>query len=994
MVLLFSTLISSGTKAQISGIVFRDINSNGTQELSAPAEPGEYGITVKAYNAVNAVLATATTNASGNYSFSAAQIPSGTAVRLEFSGTAADFPSKRTGADRSNVQFVVAGAAAVNINYAIASKKLLSDNSNPYVAGTAATNGNALVTGSGNAGDNDNLYIFPYDLSNDGGNTRRVKNQYLGSVFGLAWQKESRTLFMAAYLKRHVSFGPNGIGAIYKCQIDATGIPGATGLLVDVNTIGINVGTDPRTSTLPGTASSPSTDDGVFAEVGKRGIGGIELADNGRDLYIVNMYQKKLHRINIGNPLKGSFTAADVTGNWTIPDPGISGTSWHPMALKMHGGKIYIGGVCAKEVTTAHNVADNTNLSGVVYMFDPATSSFTEVLRFPLTYRRGFTNNDYRYEFRDNYWSAWQNSGDISLGGPLRTGLIGSTTGSNATGIYYAQPMLSALEFDVDGSMIIGLRDRFGDQGGYANYFETGNVPGETYRALANGEVLRAGKNSLNSWTLESGGAVTSSGTTTITPGAPDTAPGLSGTFPGQTGTPWGGSLGPNGAYYYYNNNMSATGVPAPFNTGGVYGSHYTKSNGGLALLPGYNEVMTTAIDPVNKAYANGIIKNYNLGANAGNMSGRIELIRSNTNDPTNMGKAAALGDIEVLLDAQAVEIGNRVWQDLNGNGRQDANEPGIGNITMTLRSPGADNTYNTGDDQTWTTVTDANGNYYFDASFVNDSRRPSSWIGVSPTNSGILPGFEYKVEINAYQAPLSGLVPDLRNTDNANIDSDGTLNGTTIEYILNPGGSTASTSGFTNNYDIDFGFYNSYVLTVKKLEFSGSLKSDYAGLAWTTTEEINVKTYEVERSVNGTDFKKTGTLNSKGDGNFAYFFNDNIASITASAVYYRLKITDKEGKTSYSDVIKLDITRTKKITLSPNPFTSSVNLQIAARKKEEALVSIYNIGGQLVYNKVLQVNAGNNNISITDLGNLSKGVYTLQVRQESSVNTQKLVKQ
>jgi len=69
-------------------------------------------------------------------------------------------------------------------------------------------------------------------------------------------------------------------------------------------------------------------------------------------------------------------------------------------------------------------------------------------MRFPITHRRGFTNSDYRYADRNNYWSAWQNNGDISIGGPLRSDLIGSLTGNNATGVYYPQPMLSSIEFD------------------------------------------------------------------------------------------------------------------------------------------------------------------------------------------------------------------------------------------------------------------------------------------------------------------------------------------------------------------------------------------------------------------------------------------------------------------------------------------------------------------------------------------------------------------
>ena len=312
LLILIAVLSFTTAEAQISGNVFRDINSNGVHDAVNPAEPGEYGVTVNAYNAVNTLLASVLTNSNGDYSFSAAQIPAGTPVRIEFSETSGDYPSKRVAADRSNIQFVTAGAGAVNIDYAIATKKLLADNNNPYVATTAATNGDAMATGAGNAGDNNNLYVFPYDLSNDGGSTRRSKNQYTGSVFGLAWQRESRTLFMSAYLKRHAGFGPGGIGAIYQSQISKTGIPSSPTMLLDVNALGINVGSDPRTTSLPANAATPNKDPGVFAEVGKRGIGGMELADNGRDLFIVNMYQQKLHRINIGNPLKSSFSAADI----------------------------------------------------------------------------------------------------------------------------------------------------------------------------------------------------------------------------------------------------------------------------------------------------------------------------------------------------------------------------------------------------------------------------------------------------------------------------------------------------------------------------------------------------------------------------------------------------------------------------------------------------------------------------------------------------------
>ena len=49
--------------------------------------------------------------------------------------------------------------------------------------------------------------------------------------------------------------------------------------------------------------------------------------------------------------------------------------------------------------------------------------------------------------------------------------------------------------------------------------------------------------------------------------------------------------------------------------------------------------------------------------------------------------------------------IGDRVWLDTNGNGIQDAGEPGLSNVTVELRQ---------GSTVIATVITDANGNYVF----------------------------------------------------------------------------------------------------------------------------------------------------------------------------------------------------------------------------------------------------------------------------------------
>ncbi len=107
-------------------------------------------------------------------------------------------------------------------------------------------------------------------------------------------------------------------------------------------------------------------------------------------------------------------------------------------------------------------------------------------------------------------------------------------------------------------------------------------------------------------------------------------------------------------------------------------------SEGAVALLKGKSQLLQVSIDPhpqgvVNSTYwttqgvntynlANGQIANwYSVYQNA-----EVQLF----------GKANGLGDIELQVDASPIEIGNRVWEDTDKDGVQDAGELGISGIT------------------------------------------------------------------------------------------------------------------------------------------------------------------------------------------------------------------------------------------------------------------------------------------------------------------------
>ncbi|MEO0339840.1 MAG: SdrD B-like domain-containing protein, partial [Bacteroidota bacterium] len=71
--------------------------------------------------------------------------------------------------------------------------------------------------------------------------------------------------------------------------------------------------------------------------------------------------------------------------------------------------------------------------------------------------------------------------------------------------------------------------------------------------------------------------------------------------------------------------------------------------------------------------------------------------------------------DPSVNNDTGLAALGDRVWIDSDGDGRQDPSEVGVSGVEITMTGAGPDGRFGTADDTTATTTTDENGFYIFD---------------------------------------------------------------------------------------------------------------------------------------------------------------------------------------------------------------------------------------------------------------------------------------
>jgi hypothetical protein len=325
---------SFAASAQVTGTVYRDFNGNGTRDTN---EPLISGITVNAYLANGTTpCGTAVTSGSATPNYSVAGCGTA-AVRVEFglpttgvcANSGIDYSSFVGSANGTSVQFV--NGNSTNVNFAL---------HNPGDYNTATTNvsafvpcyvnGDPLPSGSP-SGAEDWFVGFPYTST---GNTtppaQKLNGAIIGATWGVAYSKQAKKVFTAAFLKRHMGLGIMGSGGIYMLtptassftvsqfhDMDANGhriraeasaptYGNASSFNIDatgafVTYLGAN---DPLTGKpsglgvvfangtggrgLTSALNDPSFDPDMFDQVGKVGLGDLDISDDGKYLFVTN----------------------------------------------------------------------------------------------------------------------------------------------------------------------------------------------------------------------------------------------------------------------------------------------------------------------------------------------------------------------------------------------------------------------------------------------------------------------------------------------------------------------------------------------------------------------------------------------------------------------------------------------------------------------------------------------------------------------------------
>lgn len=184
-------------------------------------------------------------------------------------------------------------------------------------------------------------------------------------------------------------------------------------------------------------------------------------------------------------------------------------------------------------------------------------------------------------------------------------------------------------------------------------------------------------------------------------------------------------------------------------------------------------------------------------------------------------------------------------------------------------------------------------------------------------------------------------------------------------------------------------------VLPLTLQNFVGNLNNNNTLLKWNTLNEANTDKFIVERSTNNRDFEAIATVLSKGSGNSFYQFTDfGINNLNSNVLYYRLKMQDKDGKSTYSAIVLVRLQSKTSISLSPNPTKGLATLQLQTNAANENVqIKLYDQSGRLVLQQAHIISMGSTSL-VLNLEQLQTGLYYLQVSSNMRNESLKVIKQ
>jgi len=220
----------------------------------------------------------------------------------------------------------------------------------------------------------------------------------------------------------------------------------------------------------------------------------------------------------------------------------------------------------------------------------------------------------------------------------------------------------------------------------------------------------------------------------------------------------------------------------------------------------------------------------------------------------------------------------------------------------------------------------------------------------------------------------------------------------TTAGCVGSAAGTVKTTANVTSFSPFTFGSTKGInPLPIELLSFTAVPNKNKVDLNWVTASEINNDYFNIERSVDGINFETVNTTDGAGNSTSIINYYSVDANPYNGLSYYRLKQTDFNGNTSYSQTVPVEFNSADDFAFDiyPNPAgNENININIiSSQLVSDAYINFYDVTGKKIYSTTITLSAkGHTLFSFYPENKLARGVYFVEISSGQTNIHKKLI--
>ena len=197
-----------------------------------------------------------------------------------------------------------------------------------------------------------------------------------------------------------------------------------------------------------------------------------------------------------------------------------------------------------------------------------------------------------------------------------------------------------------------------------------------------------------------------------------------------------------------------------------------------------------------------------------------------------------------------------------------------------------------------------------------------------------------------------------------------------------------------THGYAMWSTFLSLGVVPITLTEFKGTLQGKNALLQWSTSAELNSKQFELQKSLDGIDFRKIATLPAAGYSSeqrqYSYLDREPLTEKN----YYRLRSVDIDGQARLSNIVLIKPPGLQQdMLVMGNPFRNDIQVRFVRVPDTGGELRLLDMSGRLM--AAQKFNAGQQQVRfMLPAGKLSKGIYILEALINGKKYTGRVLKE